>query len=425
MLSSEGGLGTPEPAGSPQVGFTLGYPSGLAVPTEASALVSGQMLTTLTGTDIIPPHTGTLYHPPQPQHPDPRQPPPVTAAATDLTLPSTIAEQPTHATARTRSLSPPILSPAPSVEQPGSVLHERGRARSQREPSLSPNQWTGSYCSPARLSDIEVEFPSVKPSAFQPRLVDVYARRSGSATGPRQLESATSVGACVHPAASARPTVVDVTSACAHERSVSPTRSTVIDVGQSVGDRPAIVDAPRQLSLVRPTVVDVARPSGPESLDVAMSVRPPGSVVSAGVRECSAILARPVFVDVGGRQGLGRPMTVDTVRLPGLAPPAYVDFVQQADPQPADVDVASALARPTSADVTYQPGAATTTDAAVYHPPTWTGPKPAYASQYAAVRTDVAVHTSAETLIAQSLLLLGRHAASPQSSPHSSVHQWL
>ena len=41
------------------------------------------------------------------------------------------------------------------------------------------------------------------------------------------------------------------------------------------------------------------------------------------------------------------------------------------------------------------------------------------------MRTDVAVHTSAETLTAQSLLLLGRHAASPESSPHTSVHEWL
>ena len=45
--------------------------------------------------------------------------------------------------------------------------------------------------------------------------------------------------------------------------------------------------------------------------------------------------------------------------------------------------------------------------------------------QYAAVRTDVAVHTSAETLTAQSLRLLDRHTVSSQSSPHSSIHQWL
>ena len=88
-------------------------------------------------------------------------------------------------------------------------------------------------------------------------------------------------------------------------------------------------------------------------------------------------------------------------------------------PQPA-VGVDD-TARPTSADVGRQPAATAT----AYQPPTWTGSKPAYASQYAAVRTDVAVHTSAETLTAQSLLLLGRHAASPQSSPHTSVREWL
>jgi len=175
----------------------------------------------------------------------------VTAAATDLTLAPTIAEQRTRATTRTRYLSPPILSPTLNVEQLESVPHERGRARSQREPRLSPNQWTGSYCSnrPAIGSDIEVELLVARPSAFQPRLVDVYARRPGSATGPRQLESATSVGACVHSAASVRPIVVDVTSACAHERSVSSTLSTVVNVvGQTGVDRPATVDAPRQLS---------------------------------------------------------------------------------------------------------------------------------------------------------------------------------
>ena len=45
-------------------------------------------------------------------------------------------------------------------------------------------------------------------------------------------------------------------------------------------------------------------------------------------------------------------------------------------------------------------------------------PRPAHASQYAAVCT-------VETLTAQSLLLLGRRTVSPESSPHSSVHEWL
>ena len=52
-------------------------------------------------------------------------------------------------------------------------------------------------------------------------------------------------------------------------------------------------------------------------------------------------------------------------------------------------------------------------------------PTPAYTGQYAAVCTGLQVQTSAETLTAQSLLLLGRCPTSPQSSPHSSVHEWL
>ena len=46
-------------------------------------------------------------------------------------------------------------------------------------------------------------------------------------------------------------------------------------------------------------------------------------------------------------------------------------------------------------------------------------------SQYAAVCTGVQVQTPVETLTAQSLLLLGRRTVSPESSPHSSVHEWL
>ena len=51
--------------------------------------------------------------------------------------------------------------------------------------------------------------------------------------------------------------------------------------------------------------------------------------------------------------------------------------------------------------------------------------RPAHASQYAAVCTGVQVQTPFETLTAQSLLLLGRRTMSPQSSTHSSVHEWL
>ena len=48
-----------------------------------------------------------------------------------------------------------------------------------------------------------------------------------------------------------------------------------------------------------------------------------------------------------------------------------------------------------------------------------------YTGQYATVCTGLQVQTSAETLTAQSLLLLGRCPTSPQSSSHSSVQEWL
>jgi len=41
---SEGGPGTPGPAGSPPVGVTLGYPSGLAGPVELDTQVRGQRM---------------------------------------------------------------------------------------------------------------------------------------------------------------------------------------------------------------------------------------------------------------------------------------------------------------------------------------------------------------------------------------------
>jgi len=52
-------------------------------------------------------------------------------------------------------------------------------------------------------------------------------------------------------------------------------------------------------------------------------------------------------------------------------------------------------------------------------------PTSSYAGQYAAACTGLQVQMSAEALTAQSLLLLGRCPTSPQSSSHSSVHEWL
>ena len=49
------------------------------------------------------------------------------------------------------------------------------RICSLREPSLSPNQQTGSYGSPSRPVGSEVDFPHARPATFRPRLVDLWA----------------------------------------------------------------------------------------------------------------------------------------------------------------------------------------------------------------------------------------------------------
>ena len=105
------------------------------------------------------------------------------------------------------TLSPPTLSPAPDLEQSQSVLHRIGRAaslqraassqrRSQRPPSLSPTQWTGSYGSPSPPigSDIEAEYPAARSTVYQPwstgidsapRQVVADSRQPGSTVDPR------------------------------------------------------------------------------------------------------------------------------------------------------------------------------------------------------------------------------------------------
>ena len=116
-----------------------------------------------------------------------RQPPIDTdtesAAATNPTLDAQVVENPTRDRRRSSSvtLSPPTLSPAPGFEQSQSVPLSRGRAaslqraassqrQSQRPPSLSPTQWTGSYgsSSPPIGSDIETEYPAARPTVYQP-----------------------------------------------------------------------------------------------------------------------------------------------------------------------------------------------------------------------------------------------------------------
>jgi len=232
----------------------------------------------------------------------------VTAAATSPTLEPNQVDRPTSGTRRApsvparpsssfRSLLRPTLSPAYGVEQSQSVLVDRWRAaRSQRESSLSPNQRTFSYSVHLAQpigSDIEVEYPAARLSAFQPRSVDTStdvgraslpfdASRAGSATGPRWPESPASVGVRVHLVTAAWPTSVDAVSVPAFAaasaytpvRPGTPISSSVGDVtGQPGVGRPAfvdmsrgpalptVVDVPRLLGLTPPSFVDIARPS--------------------------------------------------------------------------------------------------------------------------------------------------------------------
>jgi len=111
-----------------------------------------------------------------------RQPPTATevtaAASQSPTLAPKVVDTPTRGRRRSSSaytLSQPTLSPAYTIEQSQSVPVRIGRAASsQRPPSLSPTQWTGSYGSPSPPigSDIEIDYPAARPSVYQPRSIE-------------------------------------------------------------------------------------------------------------------------------------------------------------------------------------------------------------------------------------------------------------
>ena len=450
-----------------------------------------------TAVDTPPPSSSSLAAASYQQQVASRQPSTAAtakAAAEGLTLALTV-DRPTRRiqsmSARTssfRSLSPPILSPAYGIEQSQSVPVSTGgaaslqrlasqRATSQRAPSLSPSQSTFSYGAPSPPlgSDIEVDYPAARPSAFQPRPLDTSAdvdtpayvdrarpvaagvdvsadvgraslpyadasdvdiRRPGSATGPRQLESATSAFVCVPSAAVAQPTSVDVASA--HTCSDTPMPSSnVSGIGHRGLARPVNVDVPRSPDLTLPIASDVAHPYAPPSVDVDvarpaydtsvstvvghpyappsvdvprlssvdvrrpmpyMGVRQPRSMMNADADEPSTGSARPMRVGDEGRQGVGRLMSVDVVRQPHSSlMGADIANPMPTPRQPSMVDVVhppsmgAGVVGPMPAHVAYPPSSQSSigvdvasgiprrTLADVSHqPPTWTGSKPAY-----------------------------------------------
>ena len=106
-----------------------------------------------------------------------RQPPALppgapTAAAQGLTLPLQRGRTPTKPLSRGRSLSPSVLSPKLRLEQPAPALRNMGWFSPLREPSLSPNQQTGSYGASSPALGSEIDYPQ---TTFRPRLVDLWA----------------------------------------------------------------------------------------------------------------------------------------------------------------------------------------------------------------------------------------------------------
>jgi len=134
------------------------------------------------------------------------------------------------------------------------------------------------------------------------------------------------------------------------------------------------------------------------AIDTRSATGEPDLSAGAGVRLASS--AQQVFVDVEGH----------TLSQPDLVLPVF-DMSRQSGYQPVDtgaVQPVFAAERPS--------GVAATLDEAARRLPASTTSAPVCAARFAAMRTDVAVCTT-DTRTAQALLLLGRSAASPESSP--------
>ena len=132
---------------------------------------------------------------------------------------------------------------------------------------------------------------------------------------------------------------------------------------------------------------------------------------SIGVESRRVAEPRPTSVATGHplSEGIVRPSPVHARPTPTQTPTSMSAGLMSAAHTVCPSSVDAHVARPTLAD----------------DEPAMRQHTPAYTGQYAAVCTGLQVQTSAETLTAQSLLLLGRCSTSPQSSPHSSVHEWL
>jgi len=175
----------------------------------------------------------------------PRQPPASppgapTAVARGLTMVHLRGRSPTKPLSRGRSLSPSVLSPKLRMEQPAPALRNMGRIRSLREPSLSPNQQTGSYGSPSPSLGSEIDYPH---ATFRPRLADLW---SDDPTPPPHVAV----------------TAADAGSATGARQS-GPVSSASAEGRQAILSNPVFVRMSDQQNSSRPTGADFSSPFGP------------------------------------------------------------------------------------------------------------------------------------------------------------------
>jgi len=294
---SVGGPGVLGSADSLLVGVsTLGYPSEYADPIDSA--IGGEFASTSL---VSAAEAMTTSETTTPQQATSRQPPTATevtaAASRSPTLTPSVVDTPTRGRRRSSAytLSPPTLSPAYAIEQSQSVPVRIGRAassqrRSQRPPSLSPTQWTGSYGSPSPPigSDIETDYPAARPSVYQPRSTeasqaplqvgaDIY--RPGSTVDPRVRIPAMST--FVSLAAEVQPDNLHVAPTHTHMRSDNPIPSS--DIGQRS---------------VKPMRIDVAHPHASPSTTTDILELASLPITVAARHQPPAIVSRSSTVDV-------------------------------------------------------------------------------------------------------------------------------
>jgi len=229
----------------------------------------------------------------------PRQPPASppgapTAVARGLTMAHLRGRSPTKPLSRGRSLSPSVLSPKLRMEQPAPALRNMGRIRSLREPSLSPNQQTGSYGSPSPSLGSEIDYPH---ATFRPRLADLW---SDDPTPPPHVAA----------------TAADDGSATGARQS-GPVSSASAEGRQAILSNPVFVRMSDQQNSSRPTGADFSSPFGPVRPPLA-ELPPPYDFQSA-VHD--AVASDAVVRPPGPATALGRTIAAESTRRPPT--PAY------------------------------------------------------------------------------------------------------